>query len=246
MYHRHAIKGFTLVELSIVLVIIGLIAAGTMTGQTLINQAKIRATLADIDKYRVAYDVFVSQYGFPPGDLPNATSYWSGATNGNGTKIIDSSACNLDSELYVAWRHLSLAGLISGSYTGAYGSGPVKGSNTPPSKYTSDAMIFIYGDTMWGKYRPGNSMYVFRYPAGSTQCVDTQPITVKDAWSIDTKTDDGLPGLGKVISMGSANGVCTDTQVSDGGYNKTTAAYVLSSATALCSVYFSFNDFKFE
>lgn len=89
-------QGFTLVELSIVIVIIGLIVAGIVGGQTLVKQAQLRSVYADANKYKVAINAFKLEYNQLPGDMDNAHDYWpgcnSGATaaqcNGNGNKLI--------------------------------------------------------------------------------------------------------------------------------------------------------------
>jgi prepilin-type N-terminal cleavage/methylation domain-containing protein len=68
----HAAKrGFTLIELSIVLVIIGLIAGGVLVGQDLINAAAIRAQISQIEKYNTAVNTFRGKYGYLPGDIPD-------------------------------------------------------------------------------------------------------------------------------------------------------------------------------
>src|ERR1700735_3151873 len=67
-------KGFTLIELSIVLVIIGLIVGGILTGQDLIKAAEQRATLAQVEKYNTAVNTFRNKFGGIPGDLASATA----------------------------------------------------------------------------------------------------------------------------------------------------------------------------
>ncbi len=64
-------SAFTLVELAIVLVIIGLIVGGVLVGQDLINAAKVRATVSDIEKYNAAATTFREKYSGLPGDLLN-------------------------------------------------------------------------------------------------------------------------------------------------------------------------------
>src|ERR1700753_1764982 len=67
-------KGFTLIELSIVLVIIGLIVGGILTGQDLIKSAEQRATLAQVEKYNTAVNTFRNKFGGIPGDLAYTTA----------------------------------------------------------------------------------------------------------------------------------------------------------------------------
>src|ERR1700678_1068516 len=64
-------SGFTLIELSIVLVIIGLIIGGILTGQDLIKAAEARAQISQIEKYQTAVNAFYNKYGYLPGDIPN-------------------------------------------------------------------------------------------------------------------------------------------------------------------------------
>jgi len=94
-------KGFTLIELSIVLVIIGLITAGIIGGQSLIHSAQIRSVISDVDRFRVAIATFEMQYDSLPGDLVNAKEYWldpdcmddAGNTcSGNGNGLINHDA----------------------------------------------------------------------------------------------------------------------------------------------------------
>jgi prepilin-type N-terminal cleavage/methylation domain-containing protein len=61
--------GFTLIELSIVLVIIGLIVGGILVGQSLINAATLRATISQIEKYQTATNTFREKYNYLPGDI---------------------------------------------------------------------------------------------------------------------------------------------------------------------------------
>lgn len=70
-------RGFTLIELSIVLVIIGLIVAGVVTGRDLIKTAQVRKDIANFDRYAAAANTFKLKYGQLPGDLPHADQYFS-------------------------------------------------------------------------------------------------------------------------------------------------------------------------
>jgi prepilin-type N-terminal cleavage/methylation domain-containing protein len=63
--------GFTLIELSIVLVIIGLIVGGVLVGQDLIEAAALRATVSQLEKYNAAVNTFRVKYGYLPGDIPD-------------------------------------------------------------------------------------------------------------------------------------------------------------------------------
>lgn len=119
-------RGFTLIELSVVIVIIELIVASIVAGQSLVKQAQIRNAVADAQKYQTAAQAFRLQYGYLPGDLPNAYDYW-GAGAGNCTDALATAGgtgCNgngdtwWDDEGEHFWQHLSLAGIWENNLTG--------------------------------------------------------------------------------------------------------------------------------
>ncbi|MFO0388554.1 MAG: type II secretion system protein [Alphaproteobacteria bacterium] len=68
-------QGFTLIELSIVLVIIGLVTAGVLVGKDLINQAELRSIITDVEKYNTAVNTFKVKYCCLAGDCPFATDF---------------------------------------------------------------------------------------------------------------------------------------------------------------------------
>ncbi len=89
--------GFTLIELSIVLVIIGLIVGGVLVGQDLIKAAEIRATISQYEKYNAAMNTFRTKYNGMPGDLSatQAIAFGLGTaatTVGDGNSLIESTS----------------------------------------------------------------------------------------------------------------------------------------------------------
>lgn len=133
-------RAFSLVELSIVLVILGLLTGGVLTGQALIKAAELRAIPTEYNKYMTAIYAFRDRYMALPGDMTNATQFWGIAAtgtgdcnqtdsrtlddtrrtcNGDGDGIIDyKSNPNYPNEIFRTWHHLANAGLIEGSYSG--------------------------------------------------------------------------------------------------------------------------------
>ena len=114
-------KGFTLIELSIVIVIIGLIVAGVVGGQSIVNQAKLRSIVTDMNKIQVAVNAFKLEYDALPGGFNRATDYWGAGNtdNGDGNKIIRTTANGAgagSSEVGRVFQHLSLAEIMEGSF----------------------------------------------------------------------------------------------------------------------------------
>src|ERR1017187_10157050 len=131
-------RGFTLIELSIVLVIIGLIVGGVLVGQDLIRAAEVRATISQIEKYQTAVNTFRDKYTALPGDMNAATATQFGFVSragtegrGDGNGIIEGynythntasyqvPEVNGTGEPLLFWRDLSQAGLIEGSFQSA-------------------------------------------------------------------------------------------------------------------------------
>lgn len=129
-------SGFTFIELSIVLVIIGLVVGGILMGQDLINAATVLSQISQIGKYNTAVHVFESKYGYLPGDIPDpyasnfgfqARGQYDGEGDGDGALRgncvnAPSSAYNHNlfvgcGELAVFWVDLSTAGLIDAAIT---------------------------------------------------------------------------------------------------------------------------------
>ncbi|MGB1539835.1 MAG: prepilin-type N-terminal cleavage/methylation domain-containing protein, partial [Rickettsiales bacterium] len=81
--------GFTLVELSIVLVIIGLIIGGVLVGQDLIKAAEIRATVSQIESYNAAVNTFRGRFNGLPGDIRNVTSFFDAGSGNTWPDLID-------------------------------------------------------------------------------------------------------------------------------------------------------------
>jgi prepilin-type N-terminal cleavage/methylation domain-containing protein len=115
-------QGFTLIEIAIVLVIIGLLLGGVLKGQELITSARVRNLITQQDGVKAAYFGFLDRFRALPGDYDQAFTNIAGISNaacnggnGNGNGRIESTAPA--SENVLVWEHLSKAGFINGSYT---------------------------------------------------------------------------------------------------------------------------------
>jgi prepilin-type N-terminal cleavage/methylation domain-containing protein len=114
--------GFTLIEIAIVLVIIGLLLGGVLKGQELITGARVRNLIQQQDGVKAAYFGFLDRYRALPGDYLNATTTITGVLaapagcgNGDGDGTIENAANQFENIL--VWEHLSKSGFINGTYT---------------------------------------------------------------------------------------------------------------------------------
>ena len=110
--------GFTLVEITIVLVVIGLLAGGILMGLEMITQARIKSVVNDFNSVTSAYVSYQDRYRAIPGDDPNAATRWAswGTPGGNGNGYMGgaygSNAPTDESRMY--WWHLRAAGFVPG------------------------------------------------------------------------------------------------------------------------------------
>lgn len=253
MVHR---DGFSLVELSLVLVILGLLVGGVLTGQNLIRAAELRSVTTEFQKYQTAVMTFRDRYMALPGDMRNATDFWGAMTNcgaaspsgtgtqtcsGNGDgRINQPSAASQTGEMFAVWRHLANAGLIEGSYSGIAGSlgtsHSIPGTNVPASKLSNAGWTTLWvgerisSDTLWFEGSYGNPVWI-GFPGGGTTV--NPAFTAEEAWNIDSKMDDGLPESGKIRPRKDFAGTGT-THCS----NTTTRKYSLNNTGLLCQLMF--------
>jgi prepilin-type N-terminal cleavage/methylation domain-containing protein len=240
--------GFTLIELSIVIVIIGLIVGGVVGGSTMMRQAKLKSVITDISKIQTALNMFQDKYDALPGDMKTATSYWPSCTdsgsntcngNGDGQIIMGSDPAGALENLR-AWQHLALAGVIEGSYNGVPISSAVKPKqNILGGKISDSGYNFryfgspiSYGIESKNVIQFGTSIYLSG-TSNHEMYLDGAVLTGAEAYSIDSKIDDGQPQNGKVAGT-SGWGPSGNT----GGCSLSTTAYKLDSTASQCRMWF--------
>lgn len=119
MKSRTSQQGFTLIEIAIVLVIIGLLLGGILKGQELITSARVRSLIQQQDGIKAAFFGFQDRYRGLPGDYAAAIQNIQGATQrGDGDGVISAGANGAGvTETFLVWEHLSRSGFINGNYT---------------------------------------------------------------------------------------------------------------------------------
>lgn len=205
-------KGFTLLELSIVIVIIGLIVAGISAGQSLVRQSQLRSVISFTGNVETAVNSFVLQYDALPGDISNAYDFWGTAfsctdalaawtagtgCNGDGDGYIETFSGAGLQESYRAWGQLSYLGLMDGSFTGNYGNNAVctPGTTAPEILTTGGAYISGAASTGYGS----GSFLQYGAVVTNNNCYGAL-FTPPEAKSLDEKLDDGDAGEGRMRS----------------------------------------------
>jgi prepilin-type N-terminal cleavage/methylation domain-containing protein len=179
-------SGFTLVEIAIVLVIIGLLLGGVLKGQELIEQSKIKHVVNDFNNISAAFYTYQDRYKFMPGDDINAATRWASSpaapTSGNGDAIITATqaqvfATTANGENGLAWQHLRLSGLVTGDTS-------------------TNAVSIIPELTPFGsRYGIGVSATTFGFGITPIFCASLPP---KAAEQLDRQQDDGNPQTGTI------------------------------------------------
>ena len=180
-------KGFTLVEIAIVLVIIGLLLGGILKGQEMITQAKIKNVMADFSGISAAFYGYQDRYRMIPGDDNTAGARWTGALtaiNGDGNGQVSgtyNAACPTtilaaSEESCKFWDHLRRSGFVSGN-----------GGAQPFNAVTG--MIGV---------QTGNGAGAAALGGFSGLIICSANLPDKIAVAVDTQMDDGVPATGTV------------------------------------------------
>lgn len=230
-------KGFSLIELSIVLIIIGLLVAGITGGASLIKNAELRSIMTEARGYKMAVNAYYASEDYLPGDDPNTndrgTTHVDDTDVGDGDgKIEANNGATLSPEGTEAWNDMSdtVVGVLD---LAAITLPTVTSGNVPAltsamlatAKYKGSGWTLDYSTTpLSGGSALGTSIatnaLVFTAPTtaetGSTETIPTAILTGIDAYSIDKKTDDGEFTTGSVIGMDGDNSAgttqtCTET-----------------------------------
>lgn len=259
-------RGFTLVELAIVMVIIGLLIGGVLKGQQLVDNAKVSATLTQVRNYQASINAFYDTYGGVAGDMRNATSRVPNCTSGNGCEngngdgfvLLGADPGTSDpawnalatagDETYNAWKQLAAAGLVSGIEVSAATGSATWGVTHPESPirggfemyydidFASDSNVVV---------GPANTSGLLLRLSNTGTGIGTmgtaglEATTPTQAASMDRKIDDGNASAGAVF----ANEGCKSTTTTGGASPTTTVGdYNEQVNSRDCVVYFKLDS----
>lgn len=242
-------KGFTLIELSIVMVVIGLVVGGIMAGKMLIQQAETRAAASQLQQLETSYRTFQTKYGCIIGDCPNATDLFgmnytvvaagcppsggAGNGNGNGDGFIDQSSGSMAGtwtcEPVQAAKSLQLSNLLPTSFKT-----PCASSNTY-FKGINDSCAVFFKDDLYATIPASKTNAVTWLKYSSASQANAPALSPIEALSIDAKIDDGIPNKGKFRGLDASDGINPPTIA---GSCSVAGVYNLNETSSCRSLYY--------
>jgi len=246
-------SAFSLIELSIVLIIIGLLIAGITGGASLIKSSELRAVMGEARGYAVAVNAFYTQFNALPGDFATSLGTAAGGgvtmtgnTYGDGDSKIEycTTGCSATpavatgSEGMLAWQHLKFAGAIdvAPTYNAAGVAAQTAGTHFPASKIKAAGWNFDYNSAslqnvvvLTGSTTSAGTVDTNSLVNGAT--MSTGAIIPTDGLSIDSKIDDGVASSGKVRAVNAANATTCA-----GGTVTVPSAWAVTQTTKVCGI----------
>lgn len=243
---RQGEKGFTLVELAIVMIIIGLLIGGILKGQELIANARVTSQVSQVKGIDAAMTTFRDQYNSLPGDianpngrLPNCTVAICSTAGDGDTRVQDATAndpgaASANSEGGRAFVHMAAAGVLGGVNPGATA---FDATAVPDAQIGSGKLTFGYSAggaaALTGQIAAAGvpaGHYLVMKSAFNSAANANLPLVPKTAANIDRKLDDGNPNTGSVVAIGAAAATtCADAGTAAGIYNE-------NLTTAVCAL----------
>jgi type II secretory pathway pseudopilin PulG len=203
-------RGFTLLEIVILMLIVGFLLAGVLKGQEMITSAKVKRVAGQLDEIRAAYLGFQDRYKALPGDYADAAIYMTcpagTCLHGNGDSRIRANETPVNGnqvhEDLLLWTHLSSSGFLKGDYRMSDGESVAADSNSPKNPYSIYQQVVF--DGVYGLSSGG-------IPRHNLKTGGQIPVNV--LMELDRKVDDGKPYRGALqFSAYQGNGSASPTE----------------------------------
>jgi prepilin-type N-terminal cleavage/methylation domain-containing protein len=239
-------KGFTLIELAIVVVVLGILITGIVGGQSLIESAKKREVIAGFTQLRTGLNAFKLEFDAIPGDMEDAYDYWGADCDaprrncegdGDGkitgeTQEFDKYCYGSEKERCMFLKHMSLAGILKKAYVGE--GGPFEPNNSFINPLNEDSYFFAsnrckknvnFACPTARNYT--SKLYLMSAGINLTgdknspwlSCAHRAAFTPKQQKYLDEKLDDGKPKTGRVVATpvsGLPSGGCHNSTIASG------------------------------
>lgn len=205
-------QGFSLIESAIVLVIIGFLIGGVLKGKELIESARLKRVISQLNEYRLATSAFIDKYDALPGDFTQASVFiGQDLKNGNGNGMVDGAGLGAGSEALHFWSHLVAAGFIGSP-------GPEGQKNI--GNFGQGAPATSIGGGFTVEHNPkGLKGLWFILGEKNGDHGDGALLTPAQAQNIDKKIDNGYPTSGTVRAMDGSNVPAYSCVTEEGLYN---------------------------
>lgn len=189
-------KAFSLIELSVVLVLIGLLIGGILIARSMISAARFHGVIKQFSQYDTMIETFVQKYGTVPGDSNSFDP--PGNNNGSLNAVYD------NDEIINFWKHLSLADMIKSEDNANY----IAIDYTSPTKAMCPTLDIskgtyrgcLYPSFGYGANAPYAGNFFFTGPWLNGGSIDQDVALPKDIKQLDLKLDDGIPNSGRFIA----------------------------------------------
>ncbi len=205
-------NGFSIFEISLVLLVVSLLAAISFAASQMVENSKIRQSIKDIQNYQSAIDSFRVKYKYKPGDFPEAIEVLGANANGNGSGYVTADTLE---PVYV-FEHVALAGFLSSDFVGKSVTSiqvedPLDSANKIDAKLKGGYNVphAPFGESVYSYMQTRDAEGFIRSPDGEAIIFGSigfvfntdSALTALQASEIDKKKDDGKPSTGEVFVL---------------------------------------------
>ncbi len=249
-------SAFTLVELAIVVVIIGLITGGILGAQSLIKSSRVQSVVKSLLSYDTAIKAFQLEYDALPGDMKDAYDYFGSdcgdddalgsGCNGDGNKNI----ANLNIESCNFFEHLSMAEIVPGSYNCGHMTSIEIEKSWPLLFDQIGVRPSLAG--AWGtNILPENANRLvvsglFNFTGSGSASNGRDDLDSQFSKAVDKKIDDGIASNGKLVALSDvteffSGNKCTDSANAEIMSMRGTYDYDVASDKKVCFLFYEFS-----